>query len=55
MTSPQQGHVTNFYGFFSTPISPTTSNFSMMVDQHALILFSKYDDINANGSRDQSF
>ena len=50
--SPQPGLIINIYGFTSTSISPITTKFRRMVDQHTLILPCKYDGVTTS-SHDQ--
>ena len=53
MTSTQLNHLTNVYGFISTPISLINTKLCWMVDQHALIFPCRYDDVTAVRSPDQ--
>ena len=53
MTLPQQGHVATVSGFIAFFVNRNTTKLGRMVDQDALILPRRYDDVTTIMSREQ--
>lgn len=53
MTLPQRGHVANVSGFIAFFVNRNTTKLGRMVDQDALILPRRYDDVTTIMSREQ--
>ena len=53
MTLPQQGHVANVSGFIAFFVNRNTTKLGRMVDQDALILPRRYDDVTTIMSSEQ--